>query len=100
MAAARLFFSVFAVIFVAELPDKTTLASLVMATRHRAMPVLLGACGALAVQSLIAVAAGSLLAMLPERIVHIGSGVLSSYPPSSCGSARRRPVTSRTSRTP
>ncbi|HVT06121.1 MAG TPA: TMEM165/GDT1 family protein [Polyangia bacterium] len=76
MAAARLFFSVFAVIFVAELPDKTTLASLVMATRHRAMPVLLGACGALAVQSLIAVAAGSLLAMLPERIVHIGSGVL------------------------
>ncbi|MES1165625.1 MAG: TMEM165/GDT1 family protein [Verrucomicrobiota bacterium] len=76
MAAARLFFSIFAVIFVAELPDKTTLASLVMATRHRALPVLLGACAALAVQSLIAVAAGSLLAMLPERIVHIGSGVL------------------------
>ena len=76
MAAARLFFSIFAVIFVAELPDKTTLASLVLATRHRAMPVLLGACGALAVQSLIAVAAGSLLSMLPQRIVHIGSGVL------------------------
>ena len=76
MAAARLFFSIFAVIFVAELPDKTTLASLVLATRHRAMPVLLGACGALAVQSLIAVTAGSLLSMLPERIVHIGSGVL------------------------
>jgi len=76
MAALRQFFSIFAVIFVAELPDKTTLASLVLATRHRAIPVLLGACGALAVQSLIAVAAGSLLAMLPERIVHIGSGVL------------------------
>jgi Ca2+/H+ antiporter, TMEM165/GDT1 family len=76
MAAARLFFSIFAVIFVAELPDKTTLASLVLATRHRALPVLLGACGALAAQSLIAVAAGSLLALLPERIVHIGSGVL------------------------
>ncbi len=76
MADLRLFFSVFAVIFVAELPDKTTLASLVMATRHRAWPVLLGACGALAAQSLIAVAAGSLLAMLPQRIVHIGSGVL------------------------
>ena len=76
MAAVRLFFSIFAVIFVAELPDKTTLASLVLATRHRAMPVLLGACGALAVQSLIAVSAGSLLSMLPERIVHIGSGVL------------------------
>jgi putative Ca2+/H+ antiporter (TMEM165/GDT1 family) len=76
MAAARTFFSIFAVIFVAELPDKTTLASLVLATRHRAIPVLLGACGALAVQSLIAVTAGSLLSMLPERIVHIGSGVL------------------------
>jgi len=76
MAALRQFFSIFAVIFVAELPDKTTLASLVLATRHRAIPVLLGACGALAAQSLIAVAAGSLLAMLPERIVHIGSGVL------------------------
>jgi putative Ca2+/H+ antiporter (TMEM165/GDT1 family) len=76
MAAVRLFFSIFAVIFVAELPDKTTLASLVLATRHRAIPVLLGACGALAVQSLIAVTAGSLLSMLPERIVHIGSGLL------------------------
>ncbi len=76
MAAVRLFFSIFAVIFVAELPDKTTLASLVMATRHRALPVLLGACGALALQSLIAVAAGSLLSMLPQRVVHIGSGAL------------------------
>ncbi len=76
MAAAKLFFSIFAVIFVAELPDKTMLASLVMATRHRALPVLLGAAGALAVQSLIAVAAGSLLSLLPARYVHIGSGVL------------------------
>jgi putative Ca2+/H+ antiporter (TMEM165/GDT1 family) len=76
MAAAKLFFSIFAVIFVAELPDKTMLASLVMATRHRALPVLLGAAGALTVQSLIAVAAGSLLSLLPARIVHIGSGVL------------------------
>jgi Ca2+/H+ antiporter, TMEM165/GDT1 family len=76
MAAAKLFFSIFAVIFVAELPDKTMLASLVMATRHRALPVLLGAAGALTVQSLIAVAAGSLLSLLPARVVHIGSGVL------------------------
>jgi Ca2+/H+ antiporter, TMEM165/GDT1 family len=76
MAAAKLFFSIFAVIFVAELPDKTMLASLVMATRHRALPVLLGAAGALTIQSLIAVAAGSLLSLLPPRVVHIGSGVL------------------------
>jgi putative Ca2+/H+ antiporter (TMEM165/GDT1 family) len=76
MAAARLFFSIFAVIFVAELPDKTALASLVLATRHRAMPVLLGAAAALAIQSLVAIIAGSLLALLPTRVVHIGSGVL------------------------
>jgi putative Ca2+/H+ antiporter (TMEM165/GDT1 family) len=76
MAAAKLFFSIFAVIFVAELPDKTALASLVLATRHRAMPVLLGAAAALAIQSLVAVIAGSLLSMLPARAVHIGSGVL------------------------
>jgi putative Ca2+/H+ antiporter (TMEM165/GDT1 family) len=76
MAAAKLFASIFAVIFVAELPDKTALASLVLATRHRALPVLLGAAAALAIQSLVAVIAGSLLSMLPPRAVHIGSGVL------------------------
>jgi Ca2+/H+ antiporter, TMEM165/GDT1 family len=76
MAAARLFVSIFAVIFVAELPDKTALASLVLATRHRALPVLAGAAAALAIQSLVAVIAGSLLSMLPPRAVHIGSGVL------------------------
>jgi putative Ca2+/H+ antiporter (TMEM165/GDT1 family) len=76
MAAAKLFASIFAVIFVAELPDKTALASLVLATRHRPVPVLLGAAAALAIQSLVAVLAGSLLALLPARAVHIGSGVL------------------------
>lgn len=76
MAAAKLFASIFAVIFVAELPDKTALASLVLATRHRPLPVLLGAAAALAIQSLVAVIAGSLLALLPARAVHIGSGVL------------------------
>ena len=76
MAAARLFLSIFAVIFVAELPDKTALASLVLATRHRALPVLAGAAAALAIQSLVAVIAGSLLSLLPSRAVHIGSGVL------------------------
>jgi Ca2+/H+ antiporter, TMEM165/GDT1 family len=76
MAAAKLFVSIFAVIFVAELPDKTALASLVLATRHRALPVLVGAAAALAIQSLVAVIAGSLLSLLPPRAVHIGSGVL------------------------
>jgi putative Ca2+/H+ antiporter (TMEM165/GDT1 family) len=67
--------SVFAVIFVAELPDKTALASLVLATRHRPAPVWLGSSLALTVQSLVAVAAGSLFALLPVRAVHIGAGL-------------------------
>lgn len=67
--------SVFAVIFVAELPDKTALASLVLATRHRPAPVWVGASLALTVQSVVAVAAGSLFSLLPVRAVHVGAGV-------------------------
>jgi len=71
-----LFFSVFAVIFVAELPDKTALAALVLATRHRPAPVVVGAGTALTVQSLVAVAAGHLVSLLPERPVHVFAGGL------------------------
>jgi putative Ca2+/H+ antiporter (TMEM165/GDT1 family) len=71
-----LFFSVFAVIFVAELPDKTALAALVLATRHRPAPVLIGAGAALTIQSLVAVAAGQLVSLLPQRPVHIFAGGL------------------------
>jgi putative Ca2+/H+ antiporter (TMEM165/GDT1 family) len=71
-----LFATVFGVIFLAELPDKTALAALVLATRHRPLPVFLGTSLALTVQSVIAVAAGSLLARLPSKIVHVGSGAL------------------------
>jgi putative Ca2+/H+ antiporter (TMEM165/GDT1 family) len=67
---------VFGVIFLAELPDKTALAALILATRHRALPVFFGASLALTVQSIIAVGAGSLLARLPTQVVHVGSGVL------------------------
>lgn len=71
-----LFFSVFGIIFVAELPDKTALAALVLATRHRAMPVLLGAATALTIQSLVAVAAGQVISLLPTRPVHVFAGGL------------------------
>jgi putative Ca2+/H+ antiporter (TMEM165/GDT1 family) len=67
---------VFAVIFIAEIPDKTALASLVLATRYRAAAVFFGACLALTVQSLIAVSAGQLFSLLPEKPVHIVSGLL------------------------
>ena len=71
-----IFVTVFGVIFVAELPDKTAVATLVLATRHRALPVFAGTCCALVTQSLIAVAAGGLLALLPARPVHIAAGLL------------------------
>lgn len=76
MHALPLFFSVFGVIFLAELPDKTALATLVLATRHKPLAVLLGAAAALTIQSAIAVAAGQLLSLLPQRPVHVCAGVL------------------------
>jgi len=76
MISPTLFATVFGVIFLAELPDKTALAALLLATRHRALPVFLGASLALTLQSVIAVAAGSLLARLPSHVVHLGSGLL------------------------
>ncbi len=71
-----LFCGVFGVIFVAELPDKTALAALVLATRHRPLPVLIGAATALTVQSLVAVAAGHLVSLLPARPVHVAASGL------------------------
>jgi putative Ca2+/H+ antiporter (TMEM165/GDT1 family) len=68
--------TVFGVIFVAELPDKTALTALVLATKYKPGPVFLGTALALAVQSAIAVLAGSLLSLLPARAVHIGTGVV------------------------
>jgi putative Ca2+/H+ antiporter (TMEM165/GDT1 family) len=68
--------TVFGVIFVAELPDKTALTALVLATKYKPAPVFLGTALALAVQSAVAVVAGSLLSLLPARPVHIGAGAV------------------------
>jgi putative Ca2+/H+ antiporter (TMEM165/GDT1 family) len=57
----------FALIFLAELPDKTALASLVLATRYPGRYVFLGAAAGFTVQVALAVAAGALLALLPHR---------------------------------
>src|SRR4051794_38938294 len=75
-SAYELSLTVFTVIFVAELPDKTALTAVVMATRHRPMPVFLGTSVALTVQTLVAIAAGHLLSLLPARPVHIAAGAL------------------------
>jgi Ca2+/H+ antiporter, TMEM165/GDT1 family len=68
--------TVFTVIFLLELPDKTALATLVLATRHRPLPVFLGAAAAFVVQSAVAVAVGSLLSLLPRQPIRIAAGLL------------------------
>ena len=69
-------FTVFTVIFLLELPDKTALAALLLATRHRPLPVFLGAAAAFVVQSAVAVLAGSLFSLLPRTPIRIGAGLL------------------------
>ncbi len=56
----------FGIVLLVELPDKTLVASLVLSTRYRPRPVLLGVSVAFAVQCLIAVVAGGLLHLLPK----------------------------------
>ncbi|WP_326752476.1 TMEM165/GDT1 family protein [Streptomyces hirsutus] len=67
---------VFGVVFLAELPDKTALAGLVLGTRYRASYVFAGVAAAFAVHVALAVAAGSVLTLLPQQLVHAITGVL------------------------
>ena len=64
----------FAVIFPAELPDKTFVATLVLSTRFRPVLVWVGVVLAFLVQTTVAVTAGGLLGLLPERAVAAGHG--------------------------
>ena len=66
----------FVVIFPAELPDKTLVATLVLATRFRPLPVWIGVCAAFAVQCVVAVAFGGLLNLLPRAFVLIAAAAL------------------------
>jgi putative Ca2+/H+ antiporter (TMEM165/GDT1 family) len=59
----------FAVIFPAELPDKSLFASLVLGTRFRPLPVFAGVAAAFAVHVVIAVAVGGVFGLLPRRLV-------------------------------
>jgi Ca2+/H+ antiporter, TMEM165/GDT1 family len=68
--------TVFAVIFFAELPDKTALASLILGTRYRPSLVLFGMMLAFAVHVVIALVAGSLLHLLPHRALEAVVGAL------------------------
>jgi putative Ca2+/H+ antiporter (TMEM165/GDT1 family) len=59
----------FGLILPAELPDKTLVVTLVLATRYRPWPVWVGVSAGFVVQSAVAVTAGGLLAQLPHRPV-------------------------------
>ncbi|MEV6582447.1 TMEM165/GDT1 family protein [Streptomyces sp. NPDC051582] len=66
----------FGVVFLAELPDKTALAGLMLGTRYRASYVFVGVAAAFAVHVTLAIAAGSVLTLLPHRLVQAFVGVL------------------------
>jgi putative Ca2+/H+ antiporter (TMEM165/GDT1 family) len=68
--------AVFGLIFVAELPDKTAIASLVLGAKYRPSWVFTGVAAAFAVHVVIAVLAGSLIALLPRRPVEGAVGAL------------------------
>ncbi len=66
----------FGAILLVELPDKTLVATLVLSTRYRHRPVVVGVAAAFAVQCVIAVAAGGLLHLLPRRAVEAAVAAL------------------------
>jgi Ca2+/H+ antiporter, TMEM165/GDT1 family len=67
---------VFGTITAVELPDNSGLASLVLGTRYRPIGVFAGTAVAFAMHAALAVTAGSLLALLPHKIVQIAVAVV------------------------
>ena len=70
------FAAVFALIFVAELPDKSAIAGVVMGARFPWRWIFAGMAAAFLTHVVIAVAAGSLLTLLPRRAVEAVVGAL------------------------
>jgi putative Ca2+/H+ antiporter (TMEM165/GDT1 family) len=62
---------VFGTVTVVELPDNSGLASLVLGTRYRPAGVFAGTAAAFAMHTVLAVAGGSLLGLLPHEIVQL-----------------------------
>lgn len=62
--------AVFGITFLAELPDKSLFASLVLGTRYRRLPVWVGAASGFTVHVAIAVTLGQLLTLLPSPVLH------------------------------
>ena len=75
---ARLIFSTFVMIFLAELGDKTQISTFALATNSRSMlSVFLGASGALVLTTLIAVVLGGVIGrFVPEKLIKIMSAAV------------------------
>ncbi|MBU0491354.1 MAG: TMEM165/GDT1 family protein [Chloroflexi bacterium] len=74
----RVFFLTFATLFVAELGDKTQLATIAMVTEHKTpVAVFLGASLALAAVTLLGVVFGQVITqVIPPRMLRLASGVM------------------------
>lgn len=72
----KLFFSTFGLIFIAELPDKTALATLLMATQSRPLPLFMGVAAAFLIQNIVAITLGTVFGKLPASWIHVASGIL------------------------
>ncbi len=70
------FLGIFALMFVLELPDKTFVATVIMATKVRPSLIVLGGASALVIQMGIAVGAGSLLTLFPTHWKDLVVGLL------------------------
>lgn len=66
-----IFVVIFGTVFLAELPDKTSLATMTLGSRYRALPVWIGGSLALLAQTVIALVAGRLLGLMPHPILKI-----------------------------
>ena len=66
----------FLLIFPIELPDKTFIATLVLATRYNPLTVWIGVASAFLVQTVIAVTLGGVLSQLPRTPVEIFAGLM------------------------
>lgn len=66
----------FLLIFPIELPDKTFIATLVLATRYKPLLVWIGVIAAFAVQTVVAVTLGGLIGHLPRTPVEIFAGLM------------------------
>ena len=78
MNRLKLFLSTFLIVFVAELGDKTEIASFsIAADRGNVLSVIIGASAALTLSTLLAVLAGHLIArFIPKKALKIASGLL------------------------